>query len=258
MLIEYPNIPKAYNVDDCTWANQEIKYLKDLKWICYEKAEGIQIRVYWDGSEVKFYGRTNNDEVPQSFLRTLQFTFTPGDLKSICGSTPIILFCEGVGGDASPQYQIDPHIVLFDAYYPKFKTWLSRESVSSLSSQFVVANTSCLFVGTLYEAIKFIKMEPKSCLGDTTIHGLICRPTTDLCNSRGERIIVKLDTADFLEEQNKDNKGVRIHFDKELFWPSPRTRSFYEESETEQFKGYGRVVIPTKTKLPPYPYYAEN
>ena len=51
---------------------------------------------------------------------------------------------------------------------------------------------------------------------------------------------------------------VKLTFSKKLFWPPVKKNSFYEDSEpSERFRGEGRVVIPTKTKMDKvkYPQY---
>ena len=43
---------------------------------------------------------------------------------------------------------------------------------------------------------------------------------------------------------------VKLTFPEELFWPGMKRNSFYEDATpTEAFRGEGRVVIPTKTKM---------
>ena len=63
MLIEYPKIHNVYKFDESnkeftrTFYDAEVEYLKDLKWLATEKYDGMNIRVYYDGYSVSWYGR---------------------------------------------------------------------------------------------------------------------------------------------------------------------------------------------------------
>ena len=53
-------------------------------------------------------------------------------------------------------------------------------------------------------------------------------------------------------------ESVKLTFSKELFWPGLKKNSFYEDATpTGTFRGEGRVVLPTKTKMEKvkYPKY---
>ena len=41
------------------YSSFELEALKDAEWVCYEKIDGTNIRVIWDGYRVSFAGRTD-------------------------------------------------------------------------------------------------------------------------------------------------------------------------------------------------------
>lgn len=54
-----------------------------------------------------------------------------------------------------------------------------------------------VLVGTLQDAIDYVKTCPKSKLGDVEMEGVVGRPLFDLYNEFGERIITKVKVNDF-------------------------------------------------------------
>ena len=47
-----------------TWAKPEFELLKDIDWICTEKIDGTNIRIMWDGEQVRFGGKTDKAQIP--------------------------------------------------------------------------------------------------------------------------------------------------------------------------------------------------
>ena len=43
-----------------TFRDPAFEYLKDLKWQGFEKLDGTNVRIYWDGYRVSTHGRTDN------------------------------------------------------------------------------------------------------------------------------------------------------------------------------------------------------
>ena len=62
MLIEYPKIHNIFKFDantkdfTRTYFDEEVEYLKDLPWYGTEKYDGMNIRVFYDGYDISFYG----------------------------------------------------------------------------------------------------------------------------------------------------------------------------------------------------------
>ena len=78
MLTEYHKIETLFNRDPLTkkliegsFRNETIEYLKDNIWEFTEKVDGTNIRIYWNGHKVTFYGRTNNAQIPSELTNRL-------------------------------------------------------------------------------------------------------------------------------------------------------------------------------------------
>ena len=86
-LIEYHKIETLFERDTKTkkiiegkYTNETIKYLKDNVWQFTEKIDGTNIRIYWDGHKVSFYGRTERAQIP-SYLANKLFELFGGEIN---------------------------------------------------------------------------------------------------------------------------------------------------------------------------------
>lgn len=75
---EYHKIQTIYKRDEKTkkiqegeFADKTIEFLKDNLWQFTEKIDGTNIRVCWDGHKVKFYGRTDDGQLPSILTNRL-------------------------------------------------------------------------------------------------------------------------------------------------------------------------------------------
>ena len=74
----------------------------------------------------------------------------------------------------------------------------------SVKSIFYVLNRNgyevdIVLVGTLQEAIDFVKTKPKSHIGTANMEGLVCRPAVEMLDRMGRRVITKIKVCDFAE-----------------------------------------------------------
>ena len=77
MLIKYPKIDALFERNsDLKLSNifrdPAFEYLKDLKWQGFEKLDGTNVRIYWDGYRVSTHGRTDNVVFEKSFEEYLE------------------------------------------------------------------------------------------------------------------------------------------------------------------------------------------
>lgn len=68
------------------YACEEFGLIKE--WDVYEKVDGTNIRVMFDGEKVKFGGRTNAAQIPCHLLEVLQELFTVEKMKKIATQSP--------------------------------------------------------------------------------------------------------------------------------------------------------------------------
>ena len=82
MLKEYHKIETLFERDESTkkliegkFRNETVEFLKDIEWDFTEKIDGTNIRVYWDGHKVSFYGRTERAQIPADLVNRLNELF---------------------------------------------------------------------------------------------------------------------------------------------------------------------------------------
>ena len=105
---EYEKIETLYVRDDKTkklvegkFRNETVELLKDIDWEFTEKIDGTNIRIYWDGHKVSYYGRTDKAQIPSQLMNRLIELFG-GDISEEMfeqkfGDMPVMLIGEGYG-----------------------------------------------------------------------------------------------------------------------------------------------------------------
>lgn len=103
MLKEYHKIKTLFVRDERTkkliegkYIDKTVEYLKDNKWQFTEKIDGTNIRIYWDGHKVNFYGRTDRAQIPANLMNRLVELFGGEANEQLFeqkfGETEVILF----------------------------------------------------------------------------------------------------------------------------------------------------------------------
>lgn len=206
---EYEKIETLYVRDDKTkklvdgkFRNETIELLKDIDWEFTEKIDGTNIRIYWDGHKVSYYGRTDKAQIPSQLMNRLIELFG-GDINEEMfeqkfGDMPVMLIGEGygakiqkVGGD----YRADNDFILFDVCING--NYQSRESVKEIANYFNIDIVPTIMIGRLQDGVDYVKSKPKSKIGNADSEGLVARPLKELKDRTGNRIIVKIKVKDF-------------------------------------------------------------
>lgn len=218
MLKEYEKIETVFLRDEKTkkllegkYRNKTVEYLKDNTWEFTEKIDGTNIRVYWDGHKVSYYGRTDKAQIPAQLMNRLIELFG-GDINEEIfeqkfGDKEVLLIGEGYGAKIQNGglYRNDNDFILFDVYING--KYISRESVKDIANAFNIDVVPTVMVGKLEDGIEYVKSNPKSKIGNANSEGLVARPLYELKDENNNRIIVKLKVRDF----NSNGKGgIRI------------------------------------------------
>ena len=207
-MYEYIKIPNVFKREQYgnnkiiqgKYSTPELEYLKDCQWIWTEKVDGTNIRVIWDGYRVSFKGRTDKADIPTHLAKKLDELFG-GELKEEIfeehfGNKTVVLYGEGYGEKIQNGGAYGPvDFILFDVWIDGF--WLETNNIVEISSYFGVKTVPLIGVGTLLEAIDYIRTHPKSLLKDDTMEGIVAKPKCELFNKKGERVIVKIKCRDF-------------------------------------------------------------
>jgi ATP-dependent RNA circularization protein (DNA/RNA ligase family) len=212
-MIKYHKIQTVYLRDpknnhktllEGTWAKPEFELLKDIDWICTEKIDGTNIRVMWDGENVRFGGKTDNAQIPSILIEALQDTFTNEKMKEVFPDADnVCLYGEGYGKKIQKGGNYLPDradFILFDVKIGDW--WLTREANEDIAQKLNIGVVPIIGVWTLEQAIEYVKNGFKSTIAhnkDYIAEGLVMKPEIDLFNIYGERIITKIKHKDFLK-----------------------------------------------------------
>ncbi|NJM15814.1 MAG: hypothetical protein HC896_11025 [Bacteroidales bacterium] len=185
-----------------TWAKPEFELLKDIDWICTEKIDGTNIRVMWDGENVRFGGKTDNAVIPSLLMETLQGAFTSEKMKACFpDSDNVCLYGEGYGKNIQKGKNYIPDradFILFDVKIGNW--WLTREANEDIANKLDIAAVPVIGVWKLEQAIEYVKNGFTSTIAHNkkyVAEGLIMKPKTELFNRKGERVITKVKHKDF-------------------------------------------------------------
>lgn len=192
---------------DGAWRNETVEYLKDAQWDFTEKVDGTNIRVFWDGHTVTFGGRTDNAQIPVPLVNRLNEIFGTNEAEELFeqtfGEKEVILYGEGYGkkiqGPGSLYLPDRVDFILFDVYTGA--GYLKREAVEATAKLFGVAVVPILFSGPLSMGIEYVKTPHDSVVAENgaPMEGLVARPSMELRDRFGARVIVKLKYKDFKE-----------------------------------------------------------
>lgn len=186
-----------------TWAKPEFELLKDIDWICTEKVDGTNIRVMWDGENVRFGGKTDNAQIPSVLQQALQDTFANNKMKECFPDADhVCLYGEGYGKKIQKGGNYLPDradFILFDVKIDEW--WLTREANEDIANKLNIKVVPVIGVWKLEQAIEYVRNGFRSIIAhnkEYIAEGLIMKPKTELFNRRGERIITKIKHKDFL------------------------------------------------------------
>lgn len=203
---EYHKIRSPFNRDSVTnklvsgsWSRPEFEYLAETQWIATEKVDGTNVRVIWSEGKFSFAGKTDRAQFHVDLLTKLQETFNP--LTSLFaekfGEKQVCLYGEGYGAGIQKGgiYRKDKDFILFDVWIDGI--WLERGNVEGIAEMVKIQAVPIIKKDSLIDIITFVQSEPTSTWGNFEMEGVVARPTVELLDRRGERIITKIKVKDF-------------------------------------------------------------
>ena len=193
---------KKKKLNENIYRNETIQFLKDIEWEFTEKIDGTNIRIYWDGHKVSYYGRTDKAQIPTQLMNKLIELFGGNINEEMFeqkfGATPVMLIGEGYGAKIQKgggDYRQDNNFILFDVCINN--KYLSRDNVNDIANYFGIESVPVIFSGNLQKGIDFVKTKPNSTIGTAKMEGLVARPKVELYDKNGNRLIVKIKVCDF-------------------------------------------------------------
>jgi len=185
-----------------TWAKPEFEILKDIEWICTEKIDGTNIRIMWDGRNIRFQGKTDNSQIPSILIGVLQDIFSIKVMKECFPDEDnVCLYGEGYGAKIQKGGNYLPDRVDFILFDVKIGDWwLKRDSNVDIANKLNISAVPIIGMWKLKEAVEYVKNGFKSTIAhnkEYIAEGLVMKPNIELFNRKGERIISKIKHKDF-------------------------------------------------------------
>lgn len=194
------------------FARPEFDLLFNCSWKAYQKIDGTCISFYWNGHERRIDGKTENANINAELMNVLKKKISVETLTKVFppkydengNEIPfnVIIYGEGYGRkvqSVGPRYIPNGHdFRIFDINIDGW--WLETEAVEEICNQLGVEMPVSYGTMTLAEAEKMvIKGWNDPIAQDSTlpIEGLVLRPTVQLFNKKGERVMVKIKTCDY-------------------------------------------------------------
>lgn len=213
--MEYQKIPGLYareaerphKIIPGQFREPAVGYLAKCQWAFTEKIDGTNIRVIWDGHKVKFGGRTDNASLPAPLVNHLTELFGGEANEQVFeqhfGDTPVTIYGEGYGAkiQSGGKYSPDQTFAVFDVMVKNM--WLLPENVAGVANLFGAQIVPTIFEGTLSGAIALVENGLKSHYGDFYAEGLVGRPSVQLFDRMGQRVLVKLKHDDLFKGEVK-------------------------------------------------------
>ena len=209
-MIEYNKIDTVFERDttgskkliEGQFRDETVKYLRNMPWRFTEKIDGTNIRVHWDGHKVEFGGRTDRAQIPAPLVNKLNEMFGGNEAEELFeqkfGQNDVILFGEGYGPKIQKGglYRDDVSFIMFDVMING--NYQPRASVEDIAKCFGVDVVPVIFVGTITEAVDYVKVKRVSTIGRAPMEGLVGVPLVELHDRCGKRVIVKIKACDFI------------------------------------------------------------
>jgi hypothetical protein len=210
-MVEYNKIDTVYERDmdgtkkliEGKFRSKAVEFLADCNWVFTEKIDGTNIRVHWDGHKVEFGGRTDKANIPAHLLNKLIEIFCNNEteelFEQVFGEKDVIIFGEGYGVKIQNggNYRPDVGFIVFDVMVDG--RYLNRDNVEGIATTLGLEIVPIVMCGTISEAVSFVKTAPHSTIGTAKMEGLVGRPSVELYENLGKRLIVKIKVCDFKE-----------------------------------------------------------
>jgi hypothetical protein len=197
---------------DGDWSDPVFDLLADLQWTFTEKVDGTNIRIGWDGQLIRLGGRTGNAQIPAPLVNYIKGHFTYDRLSEGLKG-PVTLVGEGYGGkiQKGSGYQEEQRFILFDVFVEPTEDhplgiWLEREIVEEIAAALDIPVVPVLFKAPLLDGVDYVKGRPESLIAEDpslVMEGVVTRPSTELRDRLGRRVITKIKVRDFDETNER-------------------------------------------------------
>lgn len=193
------------------FSRPEFKYLYNCLWDAEEKVDGTNVFWYWDGTTLEIHGKSANADIPKHLKKKMEELVTVEMMQEIFPAEydengnkkelNVRIYGEGYGvkiQKGGNYIKNDCGVRVFDVMINGW--WLDRDAKLDIAAKLNLP--TCYYYGqmTLKEAEEMVRRGFKSPIAENTEYeaeGLVLKPTVQLFNKQGERIIVKIKTVDY-------------------------------------------------------------
>ena len=192
-------------------------------WVAYEKLDGSNHQIYWDGHTITLGGRTENSNIPKPVVEYFENKFNNNEteelFEQIFGEKPMVMYFEAIGNKIQTygkHYGDEPRFVLLDVYNVNNDSWWDYDcgdgndtlpnyrSICAMANALGVECKRKVKAGTIDDIIAYVKSKPMSVFtkesDELPMEGVVALPCLELKDGNGERIIVKIKGCDHCED----------------------------------------------------------
>jgi hypothetical protein len=196
-------IPGEYSIP-------EFAYLAYNKWNWYEKVDGTNIRLHWNGEKVAVGGRTDAAQIPSILLMNLvnNGLMDSSVWKSMFPDCNDVTVCgEGFGAGirAGGNYSQEQQFIVFDVRVGEW--WLRRKDINNVAKGLNLEVVPSVGEFTLAQAWPLMGSPMlTSHWPEARIEGIVGKPLAEMFTRKGERLLAKIKVADY--ERFKKESGA--------------------------------------------------
>ncbi len=209
--LEYVYNPNATGF----YRSSELFHLSDAPWFYKRKLDGENLRVYWDGEQALWNGKSNNFSCKSTLVEYMNVTFIEEIFEEKFGrNVEVYLFGEHMGNKVQKNDLLlgkdTQHLfVLYDVMVNG--VWLQPENIIEVATYFRI-KTCYDFMGGVVrrdeyveELFDLIQMCEEGVFAGW--EGIVAEPVCGVRDRMGKRIIVKIKNRDYFDPIQKARRG---------------------------------------------------
>lgn len=188
-------------------------------WQFTEKIKGTNIRCIWHPPDphggipsLSFGGKTDNAQIYTDLVKWLYENITIEKMGLVFPDTDAIVYGEGCGAgiEKGGGYSKTKQMIVFDVLVAG-KWWLNWENTCDVAKKLGLKTVPFIGNMTLEKGVEMVKKGFDSILAKENTgeimpaEGIVGRTVETLFDKKGSRIIIKLKTKDFLQEDSCEN-----------------------------------------------------
>lgn len=195
------------------YSDKVVEYLKDLNWDCFEKIDGTNFSIYWDGHNKEYHGKTERAEIKKDWIEYMDSIIPTSKLEEVFpikydengNEVPFVvkiygeLHGKGIQGAIGKAYSDASNsnymFRVFDIRIGNW--WLEIEKVKEICESLGLEMVPYIGEMTIPQAEEMVIKGFKSKVADYDAEGLVCRPKFGIMHRDGSRIMVKIKTCDY-------------------------------------------------------------